>query len=206
MVKNGIKVVKEEVMLNYNLYPKLYNIYIKEGLEKYGEDLFRRVKRGVYWISTDIIDDVFSRRRRPNRTSNQYIKEYVLKESFSYVGCIRPPSMTEKECVSVIEYVFKKLVENTNSNYLTLYYFIEKNGIQKKELSSSQYHIHFLIQTDIVKGFCQIGKSVIKEYLGGLPFLQVYNNKRWEVEGKSYVVKDVTKDSKLGYLVYNKKK
>lgn len=206
MVENGVKLNKEEVMQVYGLYERLYQSYLKEGLKKYPENQLKRIKRGLYYINKDLIPKIFQRKRRPNQRNNEWVKEYVLTQDvkFDYIGCIRPQSMTEKECEQVIKYLFKEITKNVYPNNMCLYYFIEKNNIQKKEIST-QYHIHYLIQTDIESGFIQRARDVIKEYLGGNPFLQHYKDK-WEVEGKRYSVKEVSKTSACGYLTYKKRK
>lgn len=213
MVENGIKLVKEEILNVFGIQERMFYSNLKEGLKKYPEDQLRKIKKGLYYINPDLIPTLFKRKRLPNnpsgsRKNQKVLKDYILTPdvSFNFIGCIRPPSMTEKECEETIKFLFKKITNNVYPKDMKLFYFIEKNNIQKKDISSSQYHIHYLIQTtDVENGFIQRFKDTIKEYLGGNPFLQHYKSK-WEVEGKKYSVKDVCDNSLCGYLTYKRRK
>ncbi len=197
---------KKKVMKDYGLYERLYQSYLKEGLKTYPENQLKKIKRGLYYINKDIIPKIFQRKRIPNQRNNEWVKEYVLTPDvkFDYIGCIRPQSMTEKECKQVIEFLFKEIVKNTYPDEIKLFYFIRKNKKQKKEIST-QYHIHFLIQTDLKTNFISVARNTIKKYLGGNPFIQHYKQK-WEYEGKAHCVKDVTENSLLGYMTHKKRK
>ena len=133
------------------------------------------------------------------------IRDYVLTQNFDYLLVVRPQSATEMECKDIAKAIHKELVKNTNCEYLTTYWFIEKNNKQKTEFSS-QYHLHMLLQTDVKTNFTYIGKRAIKDLMGGAPFLQKYNNDKWSYSGKKYSVKQVSEYSMLGYETFRKRK
>jgi len=170
------------------------------------------VENGIKLVKEEILNVFGIQKRLPNnpsgsRKNQKVLKDYILTPdvSFQFIGCIRPPSMTEKECEETIKFLFKKITNNVYPKDMKLFYFMEKNNTQKKEISS-QYHIHYLIQTtEVESGFIQRFKDTIKEYLGGNPFLQHYKEK-WEVEGKKYSIKDVCDNSLCGYLTYKRRK
>jgi len=206
-IKNRIKLDKWEVIGKYGISERNYHTKLKKGLKTLSTNQLLCKGRDRYYIDGSIMDDLFQLKRNPNKKNNESIRKYVLSPStkFDYKGCIQPKTMTDKECVKLIEYVFKMIEDELYPNEITLYYFIEKNK-NNKGYDGNLSHIHYLIQTDYKDGFVSYVEDLLKDKGVDIhPFIQRYNSNRWEVEGKQYCVKELTKTSLCGYFNHKKR-
>lgn len=215
---NQIKLDKWNIIKEYSISERNYHAKLKNGLKTLPPSKLLNKGKDRYYIDKSIIPHLFGKKRLPNKNNNLGIKKYVLSPStkFQFKGCIKPQALNGKECEDLIKIVFDEMKRDLYPNNLTLFYFIEDNNKQKeKEYSETLSHIHYLIQTSDVlddkpvlqeqkeNDFIQSVKSILTTYkTDAHPFLEVYDDKRWGIEGKKYCVKDLTKYSLCGYFNY----
>ena len=196
-----IKLDKYEIKDQYNLSDRTYYHKLKQGLNTYSEEQLYKKGHYNYLISQDIVDEVFTTHRKPNKNDVNKIKDYILSSSFNYIGCIRPRRSTLKENINRIEHIFSRIIKEHTPAYLNLFYSIENNNSQPSQYKEQHTHLHILIQTDKKKDFIQKTKNILSTYSDSRVFFEKYNT-QWEMEGKKYTIKDVSSSDNCSYLSY----
>jgi hypothetical protein len=206
---NLIPLNKYHILNQFNLSNRNYYYKLKKALSKYKEHLIK-LGRYNYLIADDqeLIKDIFSTTRKPNKNNVKAVKEYMLNSKFDYVGCIHPRRAILPENIERIEYIFKQIIKETKPTYCHLFYTIEENKNKHNQYSEKHTHIHFLVQTD-ANPFLNKTKDILRIYSDSKVFLEPYDYMLFNNAGTEYILKNITEDSisdNCSYLSYTKRK
>jgi hypothetical protein len=144
LIKSTEYKTKKEICKEKEISERYFFYKLEQNKSKYPQEQMNK-KRGFWMVRNDIIDEVFTKIRKP-KSNDDNIKwvNYVKQQTWDIIGSIRGWNFTIKQNKEIIKDLFNELKNQYPTRPITIYSTIEEN-----DQTNQYYHIHYLVKMNI---------------------------------------------------------